>query len=148
MSKSYYQLLLFTCLVFSRTLCQTVYKFQASSFHEPSFFSRAGVLYLVKCDEGRFSSSVFKSWRKPYKISEVQVRVLLLLAEANNTSVLKFQSSLCQQISMSCFKVCKEYVPLVLNFFVIIILLLLFYYYYYYFFNTTVQHFSLYFIFT
>ena len=101
------------------------------------------MLCSVKCDEGRFSSSVFTSWRKPYKISEVQVRVLLLLAEANNTSVLKFKSSLCWQILMSCFKVCKEYVPLVLNFFVIIILLLLFF-----FFNTTVQHFTLYFIFT
>ena len=67
-------------------------------------------------------------------MSEVQVRVLLLLAEANNTSVLKFKSSLCWQISMSCFQVCKEYVPLVLNFFVIIILLFLFYYYYYYYF--------------
>ena len=90
------------------------------------------MLCLVKCDEGRFSSSVFTSWRKPYQISEVQVRVLLLLTEANNTSVLKFKSSLCWQISMSCFKVRKEYVPLVLNFFVIIILLFLFYYYYYY----------------
>ena len=110
------------------------------------------MLCLVKCDEGRFSSSVFTSWRKPYKISEVQVRVLLLLAEANNTSVLKFKSSLCWQISMSCFKVCTEYVPLVLNFFVIIILLFSFYYYYYYYyyyyFNTTAQHFTLYFIFT
>ena len=90
------------------------------------------MLCLVKCDEGRFSSSVFTIWRKPYKISEVQVRVLLLLAEANNTSVLKFKSSLCWKISMSCFQVCKEYVPLVLNFFVIIILLFLFYYYYYF----------------
>ena len=53
------------------------------------------MLCLVKCNEDRFSSSVFTSWRKPYKITEVQVRVLLLLAEANNTSVLKFKSSLC-----------------------------------------------------
>ena len=59
------KLLLFACLVFSRTLCQTVYKFQASSFDELSFFPRAGLLCLVKCDEGRFSSSVFTSWRKP-----------------------------------------------------------------------------------
>ena len=75
------------------------------------------------------------------------MRVLLLLAEANNTSVLKFKSSLCWQISMSCFKVRKEYVPLVLNFFVIIILLLLLLLLLL-FFNTTVQHFTLYFIFT
>ena len=49
----------------SRTLCQTVYKFQASSFDELRFFPRAGMLCLVKCDEGRFSSSVFTSlcWR-------------------------------------------------------------------------------------
>ena len=59
------KLLLFACLVFSRTLCQTVYKFQASSFDELSFFPRAEVLGLVKCDEGRFSSSVFTSWRRP-----------------------------------------------------------------------------------
>ena len=59
------KLLLFACLVFSRTLCQTVYKFQASSFDELSFFPRAGLLCLVKCDEGRFSGSVFTSSRKP-----------------------------------------------------------------------------------
>ena len=56
------------------------------------------------------------------------MRVLLLLAGANNTSVLKFKSSLRWQILMSGFKVGKEYVPLVLNFFVVIILLFLFYY--------------------
>ena len=59
------KLLLFACLVFSRTLCQTVHKFQASSFDELSFFPRAGLLWLVKCDEGRFSGSVFTSSRKP-----------------------------------------------------------------------------------
>ena len=59
------KLLLFTCLVFSRTLCQTVYKFQASSFDELSFFPRAGLLCLVKCDEGRLSGIVFTSSRKP-----------------------------------------------------------------------------------
>ena len=48
------KLLLFARLVFSRTLCQTVYKFQARSFDELSFFPRAGLLCLVKCDEGRF----------------------------------------------------------------------------------------------
>ena len=105
------------------------------------------MLCLVKCDEGRFSSLVFTSWRKPHKISEVQVTVLLLLAEANNTSVLKFKSSFCWRISMPCFKVCKEYVPLVLNFlllfyyFIIIIIIIVII-------NTTVQHFTLYFIFT
>ena len=30
-----------------------------------SFFPRAGLLCLVKCDEGRFSGSVFTSSRKP-----------------------------------------------------------------------------------
>ena len=59
------KLLLLACLVFSRTLCETVYKFQASCFDELSCFLRAGVLCLVKCDEGRFLSSVFTSWRKP-----------------------------------------------------------------------------------
>ena len=44
--------ILFGCLVFSRTLCQTVYKFQASFFDELSFFPRAWLLCLVKCDEG------------------------------------------------------------------------------------------------
>ena len=38
------KLLLFACLVFSRTLFQTVYKFQASSLDELSFFPRAGLL--------------------------------------------------------------------------------------------------------
>ena len=32
------KLVLFACLVFSKTLCQTLYKFQASSFDELSFF--------------------------------------------------------------------------------------------------------------
>ena len=50
------RLLLLACLVFSRTLCETVYKFQASCFDELSFFPRA---------EGRFLCSVFTSWRKP-----------------------------------------------------------------------------------
>ena len=58
------KLLLFACLVISRTLCQTVYKFQPSSFDELSFSPLAGLLCLVRCDEGRFSSSVFISWRK------------------------------------------------------------------------------------
>ena len=43
------KLQLFACLVFSRTLCETVYKFQASCFDELSFFPRA---------EGRFLCSV------------------------------------------------------------------------------------------
>ena len=58
-------LLLFASLVFSITLCETLLKFQASCFDELSFFPRAGVMRLVKCDEGRFSSSVFTSWRRP-----------------------------------------------------------------------------------
>ena len=59
------KLQLFACIVFSRTLCQTVYKFQASSFDEISLFPRARLPCLVKCDEGRFSSCVFTSWWKP-----------------------------------------------------------------------------------
>ena len=42
-------------------LRETIYKFQASCFNELSFFPRAEVLCLVKCDEGRFSSSVFNN---------------------------------------------------------------------------------------
>ena len=58
------KLVLFACLVFFRTLCETVYKFQASCFDELSFCPRAGVPCLVKCDESRFPSSVFTSlWR-------------------------------------------------------------------------------------
>ena len=45
------KLLLFAHLVFFRTLHQTVNKFQVSSFEELSFFPRAGVLCLVKCDK-------------------------------------------------------------------------------------------------
>ena len=59
------RLLLFACLVFSITLCETLVKLQASCFDELSFFPRAGVLCLVKCDEGRFLSSVLTSWRRP-----------------------------------------------------------------------------------
>ena len=59
------RLLLFACLVFSITLCETLLKFQASCFDELSFFPGPGVLCLVKSDEGRFSSSVFTSWRRP-----------------------------------------------------------------------------------
>ena len=59
------RLLLFACLVSSITLCETLFKFQGSCFDELSFFPGAGVLCLVKCDEGRFSSSVFTSWERP-----------------------------------------------------------------------------------
>ena len=45
------KLLPFACLAFSKTLCQMVYKFRATSFDELSFFPRAGLLCLVKCDE-------------------------------------------------------------------------------------------------
>ena len=38
-----------------------VYKFQVSSLDELSFFPRVWSAVLVKCDEGRFSSSVFTS---------------------------------------------------------------------------------------
>ena len=67
------------CSRFSRR--PTVYKFQASAFDELSFFPRAGLLCIVKCDEGRFSSSVFTSLRKPQDIWSSS-ESFLLLAEA------------------------------------------------------------------
>ena len=65
------KLLLFACLVFLEpyvkryTISKFLTKFEV--IDELSFFPRAGVLCLVKCDEGRFSSSVFTSWRRPFK---------------------------------------------------------------------------------
>ena len=35
------RLLLFACLVFSITLCETLFKFQASCFDEQSFFPKS-----------------------------------------------------------------------------------------------------------
>ena len=52
------------------------------------------MLCLVKCDEGRFLSSVFKSWRKP-KISEVQVRVCRYWQRLVCLVLLKFKSKVC-----------------------------------------------------
>ena len=43
--------------------CTTV--LPSEFFWQTKFFPRAEVLCLVKCDKGRFSSSVFTSWRKP-----------------------------------------------------------------------------------
>ena len=59
------RLLLFACLVFSITLCETLFKFQASCFDKLSFSPKSWSAVLVICDEGRFSSSVFTSWRRP-----------------------------------------------------------------------------------
>ena len=68
------KLLLFACLVFSRTLCQTVYKFKVSFFGDLSFFLRAGVLCqssMTKVDFQVLCLQVGGS----RKISVVQVRV-------------------------------------------------------------------------
>ena len=51
-----------------------VYKFQESSFDELSFFARAVLLCLVKCDKGRFQVLCLQVGESR-KISEVQVRV-------------------------------------------------------------------------
>ena len=77
-SACFEKLLLFACLVSSRTLCQTVYKFQASSFDELSFFPRAGLLCLVKCDEGRFSGSVLTGWKESpfYSVTSTSPKVI------------------------------------------------------------------------
>ena len=87
MSKSYYY------LVFSKTLRQTVNKFQVSSFEELSFFPRAGVLCLVKCDK----SSIFKFC--VYKLAQA-VRYLkfqweFVIIGIGCLVLLKFKSNLC-----------------------------------------------------
>ena len=89
---------LFACLVSSRPLCQTVYKFQASSFDELSFFPRVW-------------SAVFSQvWRRSifkfcvYKLAEA-VRYLKFKWEFIGRFclvLLKFKSSLCWR--MLCFK--------------------------------------------
>ena len=90
------QLMLFACLVFSRTSCEMVYKFQASCFDELSFCPRAGVLCLVKCDEGRFSSCVFTSW------NILKFKWEFVIIGRGCLVVLKFKSSL--YWPMLCFK--------------------------------------------
>ena len=86
------KLLLFACLVFSTTLCRTVYKFQASSFDELSFS------HELKC-------CVSQVWRKSifkfcvYKLVEA-VRYLkfkweFVIIGRGRLVLLKFKSSLC-----------------------------------------------------
>ena len=81
---------------------KTMVKQYTSSFDELSFFPRAGVLCLVKCDQGQFSSSLYLKFK-----GEVVVigRGCLVL--------LKFKS-------FCVLKLCKDYVFLVLIFLVLI----------------------------
>ena len=106
------KLLLFAPLVFSRTLCQTVYKFQARSFDELSFLPKSWTVVLSQV------------WRRPifkfcvYKLAEA-VRYLkfkweFVIIGRACLVVLKFKSSLCWR--MLCFKALN----LVLNFLVLI----------------------------
>ena len=98
------KLLLFACLVISRTLCQTVFKFQASSFDELSFFPRAGLLCLVKCDEGRlFRFCVYKFAKA---VRYLKFKWEFVIIGRGCLVVLKFKSSLCWQ--MLCFKALKR----------------------------------------
>ena len=101
------KLLIFACLVFSRTFCETVYKFQTSCFDELSFFPMTW-------------SAVFSQlWRRSiFKFCGYK------LAEAER--FLKFKSEFiiigrgCLVLLKFKFKLCKDYVLLVLNFLVLI----------------------------
>ena len=100
------KLLLFVRLVFSRTLCQPVYKFPTSSFDKLSFFPRR--------------KSIFKFC--VYKLVEA-VRYLkfkwqFVIIGRGCLVLLKFKSSC---VGGRCvLKLCKGYVPLVLNLLVLI----------------------------
>ena len=97
------KLLIFACLVFSRTFCETVYKFQTSCFDELSFFPMTWTAVFSKL----WRRSIFKFCG--YKLAEV-VRFLKFKSVGSDCLVLlKFK-----------FKLCKDYVPLVLNFLVLI----------------------------
>ena len=101
------KLLIFACLVFSRTFCETVYKFQTSCFDELSFLPMTW-------------SAVFNQlWRRSifkfcvYKLAEA-VRFLnfkweFIIIGIGCLVLLTFKS-----------KLSKDYVPLVLNFLVLI----------------------------
>ena len=76
------KLQLFACLVFCRTLCETVYKFQASCFDELSFFPRAEGRFYVLClpvGGGRkiseFQVTVCYYWQSLFSFTEVQVNL-------------------------------------------------------------------------
>ena len=101
------KLLIFACLVFSRTFCETVYKFQTSCFDELSFFPMTWSAVFSQL----WRRSIFKFCG--YKLAEA-VRFLKFKSEfiiiGRGCSVLlKFK-----------LKLCKDYVPLVLNSLVLI----------------------------
>ena len=101
------KLLIFACLVFSRTFCETVYKFQTSCFDELSFFPITWSAVFSQL----WRRSIFKFCG--YKLAEA-VRFLKFKSEfiiigRGCLVLLKFK-----------FKLCKDYVPLVLNFLVLI----------------------------
>ena len=101
------KLLIFACLVFSRTFCETVYKFQTSCFDELSFFAMTW--------RAVFSQSWLRSIFKfcVYKLAEA-VRFLkfkweFIIIGRGCLVLVKFK-----------FMLCKDRVPLVLNFPVLI----------------------------
>ena len=92
--------LLFACLLFSRTLCQTVYKFQVSSFDKLSFFPAS---WTVVCSQVWWRS-IFKFC--VHKLAEA-IRYLkfeweFVISGRGYLVLLKLKSSLCWQ--MLCFK--------------------------------------------
>ena len=101
------KLLIFACLVFSRTFCETVYKFQTSCFDELSFFPMTWSAVFSQL----WRRSIFKFCG--YKLAEA-VRFLnfkweFIIIGIGCLVLLKFKS-----------KLSKDYVPLVLNFLVLI----------------------------
>ena len=96
------KLLIFAFLVFCRTFCQTVYKFQTSCFDELSFFPITWKAVLSQL----WRRSIFKFCG--YKLAEA-------------ARFLKFKSEFiiigrgCLVLLKFKFKLCKDYVPLVLR---------------------------------
>ena len=101
------KLLIFACLVFSRTFCETVYKFQTSCFDELSFFAMTW--------SAVFSQSWLRSIFKfcVYKLAEavrfLKFKLQFIIIGRGCLVLLKFKC-----------KLCDDYVPLVLNFLVLI----------------------------
>ena len=101
------KLLIFACIVFSRTFCETVYKFQTSCFDELSFFPMTWTAVFSQL----WRRSIFKFCG--YKLAEA-VRFLKFKSEfiiigRGCLVLLKFKC-----------KPCEDYVPLVLNSLVLI----------------------------
>ena len=94
------KLLLFACLVFSGTLCQTVSKFQASSFDELSFFPTSWSAVFSQV----LRRSIFKFC--VYKLAEavryLKFKWVFVIIGRDCLVLLKFKSSLCWRIL--CFK--------------------------------------------